>query len=189
MQWWKVYNSIVSPHGGGRYTIQLFLHTVAEGIQRIPSHSQGIQFLPSQTKWMLSMLHERLSVLMSVDVITEPVFDRTTSLAYVIKEETEEVEYNRSFSAPSFLEGKHEEEKLLVEIVVTLTTIGILRISSPVTPGPFQCFLFLSCSLASKIMYKIFDTSYIDTSYRYRQLIYRHITYKCPGLHINSLSQ
>ena len=51
---------------------------------------------------------------MSVDVITEPVFDRTTSLAHLIRtqeEEEEEVGFNRSFSAPSFLEGKHEEQE------------------------------------------------------------------------------
>ena len=65
-----------------------------------------------QTKWLLGMLRERLSVLMSVDVITDPVFDRTTSLAHVIHDQESEVEFSRSISAPSLLEGKHEDDKM-----------------------------------------------------------------------------
>ncbi|KAL5256674.1 hypothetical protein ACHWQZ_G011808 [Mnemiopsis leidyi] len=68
----------------------------------------------SKTKWLLGMLRERLSVLMSVDVITDPVFDRTTSLAHVVQEQESEVEFNRSISAPSLLEGKHEEDAVLI---------------------------------------------------------------------------
>ena len=51
-------------------------------------------------------------MLMSVDVITDPVFDRTTSLAHVIPDQESEVAFNRSISAPSLLEGKHEDDEM-----------------------------------------------------------------------------
>ena len=72
----------------------------------------NIKYSIPQTKWLLGMLRERLSVLMSVDVITDPVFDRTTSLAHVVQEQESEVEFSRSISAPSLLEGKHEDDKM-----------------------------------------------------------------------------
>ena len=64
--------------------------------------------------------------MMSVDVITDPVFDRTTSLAHVVQEQESEVEFNRSISAPSLLEGKHEEDAVWVEDVVVVVVVVLL---------------------------------------------------------------
>ena len=56
----------------------------------------------------MSSLHERLAVLQSVDVLSDPVFERTTSLAQS-SDFSKDVDFIRSNSAPSLLEGQLEK--------------------------------------------------------------------------------